>query len=443
MPSPFTLRPKVDTAESDNWTHSIKSHPSKDYWEHIFEADDDIYMYSADDEYTIGTLARVSENDIPSISSADGKLTNITGYGRGKIVGSGSSQLHARIKAYGGYVVITEGDEYVTKAYVCTQYLDLEDDLWTLDMGGHVLAIGVNVRHVKYFDHAYAIVNYVPAPPTCVQQSITLSEDGKTLIVKNTRYEYCTWLKAWGYQLRVKDSEDILYTDRVEGVMKPWKWWEGAYNVEREIDVSAYVRCGVTYEARGWAETDDGIGYCPWIELSFPCPEDFPLAPVLFPAQLNKDTDELRQKCRNFEESMSDVYLVVNHNTTVTRRYLQETYGDTIHPESSNLRFILPSQQLVKLSNKNLVGEDFKAIINNFITNISNMFILINENNTLIKAWLDDYEPDEAGHEFTNVKMRPMTIGEDLSKTMDNLFEGIVDNVTILNMNLEVLKERF
>lgn len=168
---------------------------------------------------------------------------------------------------------------------------------------------------------------------------------------------------------------------------------------------------------------------------------DYPLAPVMFPAKVQKSI--LREKCRNFEESMSDVCLVVNHNTTVTRRYLQETYGDTTHPESSNLRFILPSQQLIKLSNKDLIEEDFKAIINNFITNISNMFILINENNTLIKTWLDDYEPDEAGHEFTNVKMRPITIGEDLSKTMDNLFEGIIDNVTILNMNLEVLKERF
>ena len=168
---------------------------------------------------------------------------------------------------------------------------------------------------------------------------------------------------------------------------------------------------------------------------------DYPLAPVVFPAKLSMPT--LREKCRNFEESMSDVCLVVNHNTVVTRRYLQETYGDTTYPESSNLRFVLPSQQLVKLLNKDLTTKDYNAIINNFVTNISSMFTLINENNTLVKTWLDDYMPDEEGHEFTDVKMRPIVIGEDLSKTMDALFEGIIDNVTILNMNLEVLKERF
>ena len=168
---------------------------------------------------------------------------------------------------------------------------------------------------------------------------------------------------------------------------------------------------------------------------------DYPLAPVIFPAQSRRTT--LREDCINFEESMSDVCLVVNHNSRVTREYLQLTYDGAGFGESSNLRFILPSQQLVKLSNKDLTTEDYDAIINNFITNISSMFTLINENNTLIKTWLHDYEPEEDEHDFTDVKMRPITIGKDLSKTMNELFEGIIDNVTILNMNLELLKERF
>jgi len=166
--------------------------------------------------------------------------------------------------------------------------------------------------------------------------------------------------------------------------------------------------------------------------------EDYPLAPVMFPAK--ERGTSLREDCKNFEESMSDVCLVFNNNVKVIRLYLQEVYGDTTYPESSNLREILPSQQLVKLHGKDL---DYNAIINNFIKNISDMFVLINDNNTLIKHWLDDYEPDEAGHEFTDVKMRPIVVGKDLDKAMDDLFEGIEDNVTILNANLEVLKERF
>ena len=187
---------------------------------------------------------------------------------------------------------------------------------------------------------------------------------------------------------------------------------------------------GVAPEEQAWVLS---IG---WVELAVVY--DYPLAPVMFPAHARGST--LKQKCRLFEESMSDVCLVLNHNVNVTRRYLQETYGDTTHPESSNLRYVLPSQQLVKLLKEDA---DYKEIINNFMTNAQSMFTLINDNNTLIKGWLDDYEPDEEGHEFTDVKMRPMVIGKDLSKTMDTLFEGIIDNVTILNANLEVLKERF
>ena len=189
----------------------------------------------------------------------------------------------------------------------------------------------------------------------------------------------------------------------------------------------------------------------PWLGTCFGCVAsyafevveeyDYPLAPVVFPAKKRGTT--LKMDCINFEESMSDVCLVVNHNTRVTREYLQTTYVGTTYSESSNLRFILPSQQLVKLSSKDLTAKDFDAIINNFISNILDMFILINQNNTLVKQWLDDYAPEEEGHDFTDVKMRPIIVGKDLSKTMDELFKGIIDNVTILNDNLEVLKERF
>lgn len=165
---------------------------------------------------------------------------------------------------------------------------------------------------------------------------------------------------------------------------------------------------------------------------------DYPLAPIMFPVK--NRTTTLKHDCINFEESMSSICLVFNNNVKVTRLYLQEVYGDATHPESSNLREILPSQQLVKLHGKDL---DYNAIIHNFIKNISDMFILINENNSIVKQWLDDYEPNEEAHEFTDVVIKPIVVGNDLNKAMDDLFEGVMDNVTILNANLEVLKERF
>lgn len=443
MPSGFTLRPKVDSERSDNWEpYALKSDPTKDWWEHIFGLDDGFYIYGELNKRSIGTRADVSEDDIPSISSEDGELTNITCYARGMATPPGIRpyQLHATVHGYGNYLELVGDEGYVTHSYACVEYLDLEDDLWTLELGGFVSGSGLWGE--RYFDYVYAIINYVPYPPTCYQQSIVVSDDIKTLTVSETRYRYYTWLKARGYEVQIKETEEVIYTDEVEDdrSFRKMQWFEGARYTEREIDIGDYVRCGITYRVRSWGETDDGIGYGAWVEFTLVCPRNYPLSPILFPARPRKEIESLKRDCINFEESMSDICLVFNNNNRVIKLYLQEIYGDAIHVESSNLRDILPSQQLIILHGKDL---DLKAIINNFIKNISDMFILINDSNTIIKQWLDDYEPDEAGHEFTDVKMKPIVISEDLSKAMDDLFEGIEDNVTILNANLEVLKERF
>ena len=447
MPSPFTLRPHTDTIRSDDWWATLKSDPTKDYWEHVLEMvedeEPDLYLYMLNDAKTvIGTSVNPVDADIPSISSADGKLTNITSYVRGKAtpIGVRTFELTAAVGAYGSHLHFDGDGEWYNHSYECIQYLDLEDDLWDVYMA--VTVAGTDMYSYKWIDYIYLVVNYVPAPPTCFQQSITFSDDIKTMIVSETRFRYYTWLLEYGYEIRVKDSEDILFTDVTEGDrdFRAMAWFGGERYPDREIDISAYVRCGVTYEARSFGTTEDGKGVGDWVEFSVECPKDYPVVPVLFPAQLNKNIDGLKQKCRNFEESMSAICLAVNHNTTITRRYLQEIYGDTTYPESSNLRYILPSQQLIKILKKDA---DYKEIINNFITNISSMFTFINDNNTLVKAWLDDYMPDEIGHEFTDVKMKSVVIGDDLSKAMEDLFNGMEDNVTILNANLGVLIERF
>lgn len=334
--------------------------------------------------------------------------------------------------------------------------------------GTHLYCAGVGVKKVWKID---------PSDMSKVAESASYGGNIEVLATDNT-YIYCAGaIIRKVYKIRISDMAKIaesanfgatidaltvlgeyVYCAGV-GAKKIWKIRKSdmvkvdesaVYNssIEALTNDGTYIYCGGHGIDTVWkldpsdmskvAEIVYGETINALLVALAPPTYDYPLAPVVFPAKLNMST--LKQKCRNFEESMSDVCLVLNHNVTVTRRYLQETYGDETYPESSNLRYVLPSQQLVKILSEDV---DYNAIINNFITNISDMFTLINQNNTLIKAWLDDYEPDEEGHEFTDVKMRLIVVGKDLNKTMDALFEGIIDNVTILNMNLELLKERF
>ena len=58
----FTLRPKIDTEHSDTWgPNAVRSNPAKDWWEHIFDLDDDLYIWtpSINKLYTAGTYALI------------------------------------------------------------------------------------------------------------------------------------------------------------------------------------------------------------------------------------------------------------------------------------------------------------------------------------------------------------------------------------------------
>jgi len=211
---------------------------------------------------------------------------------------------------------------------------------------------------------------------------------------------------------------------------------EGTFGAEAFTSILTGLTPVTTIYVKAYGYNSAGYGY--GAEVSFTTLEDFPLYPIIFPCE-SKGKD-LKKNCINFETSMSDICITLNHNSNVVREYLQAAYGGTDYDESSNLQEVMPSMQLVKLSNK---PEDLTAIINNFISNISDMFTTINQNNTIIKQWLDDYEPDEEAHEFTDVTLRPIVVGKDLNKAIDDLFEGVEDNVLILNNNIEVMKERF
>lgn len=351
---------------------------------------------------------------------------------------------------YGGIIeALTKDSNYVYCAGVSTQKVwkidpsDLTKLAESANYGGHIFALATDGTYVYCGGRAPTgggkVWKIRVSDMAKVAESDAYGYDIKALTVFDG-HVYCAGSitkKVWKI-----DASDMSKVDESA---------DYGGGIKALANDGTYIYCGGTTTNAIWkidvsdmskvAELAYGTGINALVVSLAPALYDYPLAPVMFPAKVRKSS--LREKCVNFETSMSDVCLVFNHNVRVTREYLQLTYGDTTYPESSNLRYVLPSQQLVKLSNKDLTEEDFKAIISNFITNISSMFTLINENNTLIKTWLDDYMPNEEGHEFTNVKMRPIVVGEDLSKTMDDLFKGIIDNVTILNMNLEVLKERF
>lgn len=254
----FTLRPKVDIGASDDWLpYALKSDPTKDWWEHIFAADDDIYLYSANNNNTIGTKCAISEDDISSISSADGKVTYITCYARGKVVGSGTFRLNALVGAYGAYTEIEEADGYVTAEYECTQYDDLAD-LWDLEMGGHIGY--ASPTGVKTLDYVYCIVTYTPAAPSIWGQAITALDEGE-LATLTARVEYCTWIKEWGFEVRLKSTGALVKKVTWSGVKLPNVTW----NTELGTDDLEY---GTTYEGRGYAVTDDGTGVGAWVEFT-------------------------------------------------------------------------------------------------------------------------------------------------------------------------------
>jgi hypothetical protein len=156
----------------------------------------------------------------------------------------------------------------------------------------------------------------------------------------------------------------------------------------------------------------------------------------------------LKDKCINFERSMNEVCMTMNHNTDVTASYLYLTYGGTDYGESDDFRHIKPSEQLGKLELEELKDEDYIDIINDFIKNVKENVMIINHNTELLRTWLHDYDPDTEGHEYIDIMFDMKEIegektSEELEEIFDTLMEKVKREIIPINCNIEMLIERF
>ena len=156
----------------------------------------------------------------------------------------------------------------------------------------------------------------------------------------------------------------------------------------------------------------------------------------------------LKDKCILFERSMNEVCMTMNHNTDVTKSYLQLTYGGVEHSESDDFRHIKPSERLGKLMLEKLENKDYKEIINNFIRNIKESVLTYNQNMEILRTWLHDYDPSTEGHEYADLifdmdEIKDDKTDEELEIIVDKLIDKVKREVVPINNNIEMLIERF
>jgi len=153
----------------------------------------------------------------------------------------------------------------------------------------------------------------------------------------------------------------------------------------------------------------------------------------------------LKDKCINFEQSVNELCLTLNHNADVTDNYLYLTYAGTNY---DSFQHIKPSEQLGRLMLDDLEDKDYIDIINNFIKNTKENFDVINHNTELIRTWLHDNDPSTEGHEYIDVNFNMEEIvgeksDEELNKIMDKLMDKVKQEIIPINNNIEMLIERF
>jgi len=260
----FILRPKIDTLHSDDWApNAVRSDPTKDWWEHIFGSDDGLYIWTPVENklYSAGTLALIDENDLPSVSSSDGKMTSLKIYARGKVLGSGTFLLWCNLYPYSNSLEIAGDDVYIIHSYAfdISAHNQL-NELHDMEIGGRVSSKDNNWWGYKYLDYVYCEVEYVPSVPTVSWQWIRSLEEGNLAALSATMM-YSTYLKEWGFEIRLKSTQEIVKVITETGRKLQGQSW----NAELTYPDLHY---DTIYEGRAKAVTDDGVGYGEWVEFT-------------------------------------------------------------------------------------------------------------------------------------------------------------------------------
>jgi len=158
-----------------------------------------------------------------------------------------------------------------------------------------------------------------------------------------------------------------------------------------------------------------------------------------------KDLDELRKKCRIFQDNSVEYALVINHNARVMQQFLNTMTEYLGADEYNTFKPIIPAQHLNALAREVLGVKDFKEIINNFISNSIDNTNNVNNNFQLIRSGLGDYTYTE-DEGFKDITIRTKQVEdnnpdvEGLKKVIDNLNKEMANNYDVINHNLHVLR---
>ena len=158
-----------------------------------------------------------------------------------------------------------------------------------------------------------------------------------------------------------------------------------------------------------------------------------------------KDLDELRKKCRIFQDNSVEYALVINHNARVMQQFLNSMTEYLGADEYNTFKSIIPAQHLNALAREELGVKDFKDIINNFINNSIDNANNVNNNFQLIRSGLSAYAYTE-DEGFNDITVRTKQINDDnpdvvgLKKVIDNLNQEMANNYETINHNLQVLR---
>jgi len=162
-------------------------------------------------------------------------------------------------------------------------------------------------------------------------------------------------------------------------------------------------------------------------------------------AYRKKDLDELRRKCRIFLDNSVEYALVLNHNMRVLQQFLNYMHEYSDVSEFNGFKDLIPTQHLNALAHKELDVSDFKAIINNFISNSVNNTMNVNNNFRLIRNGLSDYVySDDVGFIEGKVSTKPVVVNdpdvEMLKKKVDALSREMASNYATTQHNLYIVR---
>ena len=162
-------------------------------------------------------------------------------------------------------------------------------------------------------------------------------------------------------------------------------------------------------------------------------------------AYTKKDLDDLRRKCRMFQDNSVEYALIINHNSRVLQQFLNSMTDYMGADEHNTFKPIIPTQHLNALARRPLDVLDFKKMINNFISNSVDNANNVNNNFRLIRDGLGDYAYTE-DEGFRDISITTKIVSDNnpdadrLKKVVDRLSKEMANNYAIINHNLHVVR---